>query len=220
MPKHIKRYIKPRRRRRRKPRVPRPTPLGLPVSGHCRMRYTEQITLDPGVGGTIATYVFRANSLFDPNYTASGHQPMTFDQVSAFYNHYVVTGARITVKSYDHQQQSANMLGIMLNDDLTVPTSTAEVIEQRKCRYKIMAPQNKVTSVSQNYSAKRFFNVSDVKDNVTRIGAPVTTDPTDQAFFTVFALPLVSGQDTEPINCIVTIDYIAQFSEPKDITSS
>lgn len=35
-------------------------------------------------------YVFRANSLFDPNFTGGGHQPKGFDQLTAFYSRFRV----------------------------------------------------------------------------------------------------------------------------------
>lgn len=48
--------------------------------------------------GVVSSYVFRANDCFDPDLTGSGHQPMGFDQMMAFYNHFCVTHARITVR--------------------------------------------------------------------------------------------------------------------------
>lgn len=43
-------------------------------------------TTSPGV------HVFRGNSLFDPDLTGTGHQPLGFDQWSAFYQSYMVYG--------------------------------------------------------------------------------------------------------------------------------
>lgn len=42
-----------------------------------------------------AAYVFRANSLFDPDFTGVGHQPRGFDQLMALYERYVVTGVKV-----------------------------------------------------------------------------------------------------------------------------
>jgi len=42
--------------------------------------------------------VFRANSLYDPNYTGGGHQPNGFDQLIAAYNHFTVISSKIRVK--------------------------------------------------------------------------------------------------------------------------
>ena len=186
------------------------------------MRYVQNVVLDVGVVGIISKYVFRANSLFDPNVTGGGHQPMTFDQMSVFYNHYVVSGAKITVKAYstDDAASVPTLVGVMLNDDTTTPSNFTEVLEQRKGRYTIVNPSQKAVTVSQTYSAKKFFNITDIKDNLTRIGAAIDKDPVDDAYFTIYALPMNGSTDTGAFNCIVTIDYTAHFSEPRDIATS
>jgi len=48
--------------------------------------------------GVVSTQVFSANGAFDPDVTGTGHQPMGFDQMMAFYNHYCVTHARLHVR--------------------------------------------------------------------------------------------------------------------------
>jgi len=45
----------------------------------------------------ITAQVFRANSLYDPDYTGGGHQPNGFDQIIAAYQHFTVTDAKIRV---------------------------------------------------------------------------------------------------------------------------
>lgn len=61
------------------------------------LRYAQTNTLDVGNFGT-AQQVFRANSLYDPDFTGTGHQPNGFDQLMVAYNHFVVTRARINVR--------------------------------------------------------------------------------------------------------------------------
>jgi len=60
------------------------------------MKWATYSYIDTGTGNTFGTnYVLRANSLFDPNYTASGStevnaQPKYFDTFSYLYNNYRV----------------------------------------------------------------------------------------------------------------------------------
>jgi len=48
--------------------------------------------------GTVASYVFALNGCFDPDITGTGHQPMGFDQMMAFYNHYCVVRTKAVVR--------------------------------------------------------------------------------------------------------------------------
>lgn len=71
--------------------------IGLPKRIFAKLRYTET-GLD--VSTAAATYrslkTFRAQSLYDPNYSDAGNQPLYFDQLSAMYSNYRVRGAKIT----------------------------------------------------------------------------------------------------------------------------
>jgi hypothetical protein len=57
------------------------------------MRYYEE-TAQTSTAGGFSTQIYNLNSLFDPDRTGSGHQPMGFDQVSALYSKYLVTAVR------------------------------------------------------------------------------------------------------------------------------
>jgi len=57
--------------------------------------YVESIVHTPG--SFQEDYQYNLNSLFDPNRTGTGHQPLGFDQWATFYNRYVVTGVYFKV---------------------------------------------------------------------------------------------------------------------------
>lgn len=200
------------------------TRLGFPRQQKTKMKYVDSFVLDIGVAGAIAKHAFRANSIYDPDYTGTGHQPMMHDLWLQLYNHYVVTGSRITLRVYDSSpvNTTPKLLGIMLNDDLTTPSTWSEVLEQGTTKYTIVNPgnPNKVPAVSCNYSARKFFNVTDIKDNVNRIGAAQGNNPSDEAYFTCFALPYDQTSDLGAFRVLVTIEYAVDFSEPKDQAGS
>jgi len=204
---------------------------GFPNNRIVRIRYAERIPMAPTVGFSSTFHNMRANSCFDPNATGTGHQPLGFDQYSIFYNHYVVLGSKITVRwiaeNPDSNDRNAILCGVKLTDD---PTSIApsgsnfDNLSERGMSYRIMIPndQNVMTvRTGAKFSAKKFFNVKDVKDNVPRLGAAVTGNPPEEALYQLW---FCSANDAAVSGVImqafVTIDYIVQFSEPKDIPQS
>ncbi len=78
----------------RNPRVG-PFPTVYPAVLH----YTDYFDVAQAVN-TLAYTNFRANSLYDPDATGIGHQPLFFDQLSALYAHYRVTALRYSVKFF------------------------------------------------------------------------------------------------------------------------
>lgn len=65
-----------------------------PDSVHLKLAVGFLITLDLSTTG-YDEYIFRANSLFDPDFTGTGYQPIGFDEWSAFYNRYRVKESRV-----------------------------------------------------------------------------------------------------------------------------
>lgn len=53
------------------------------------MRYSETFSQSVAVGSNFS-YIYNANSLYDPNRTGVGHQPRGFDQLTPLYNRYRV----------------------------------------------------------------------------------------------------------------------------------
>lgn len=63
-------------------------------------RYVQQVLLSAEniTGLTGSEYAWRLNSLYDPDFTGVGHQPLGFDQMVLFYNNYTVYKVNMTVK--------------------------------------------------------------------------------------------------------------------------
>lgn len=72
------------------------SPSGAPDRQMCKLRYSQAITL-AGSTGAAGVQVMRGNSLFDPDKTGTGTQPLYFDQWSAMYNNYVCYASQIKV---------------------------------------------------------------------------------------------------------------------------
>lgn len=198
----------------------RAVPSGMPTQKVAKLRYSENVLITSSTGILTET-LFRANSIFDPNQSGAGHQPMGHDQWAALFNHYVVLGSkiRVSVVNNDTTKEPANV-GVYLSDGKTLSyTQANEYIEARKGQYRTIDPSNTRTIIINNkFSAKRFFNVKDVKDNIDRLGGTMGSNPGDDAYYHVWYQVMTGNSDS--IRLQIVIDYIVLFSEPKELGQS
>jgi len=195
--------------------------FGFPKTKMVRMRYctNEKYNL---AGGRFQKQ-WKANGLYDPEITTGGHQPMGLDQWYLFYNHYVVVGAAIscTVSGSDSSETGSLGINMLLSDDATVPSSLSTLVEEGRGTTQMQGGFNAIgtRTVRGKYSAKKFFNIKDIKDNVTRLGSPMGADPNELAVFTI-TIEDPALNTTSDISILTVIDYIVLLSEPKDLAPS
>ncbi|AXH73398.1 MAG: putative capsid protein [Circoviridae sp.] len=69
-----------------------------PLTQVAKMNYHTVISIACGSANVPYIYEMRANSIYDPDKTGSGHQPSNRDKWAAIYSEYCVIGAKITVQ--------------------------------------------------------------------------------------------------------------------------
>lgn len=193
-----------------------------PYARICKMRYVERTTLIVTTG-IMMHHVFRANSVWDPSFTTTGHSCYYYDQMAAKYNHYTVYGSKMTVTAsqLDNVPQ-ANVVGVNLQPGSSSPAGWywGTYIEAKQGEFRHMSASNAIKPVKfgATFSAKKFFNVKDVIDN-QNLRAAVDTNPAEEAFFDLWMQPHDQVSDTA-VDFVVVIDYIVKWTEPKDIDGS
>ncbi len=221
-----KAYVAGRRRGRR-----RRTRLALsiiPKSNVKRFRYCSDISIDPTLGA-VATHVFRANNMTGPDYGGTGgpasdaHQPYGFDQVvGPMYNFYTVVGSKITCRFSLGQPgdsvQNAMMCGIYLKDDATAVTDMNLIRERGMSRW-VNITNNQNKGMAKKFSAKRFFNITDIKDN-SQLSGSADTGPQRNAYFHVWACSVAPNVNASNTVVNVMIEYIAVLHEPNQYVKS
>jgi len=204
-------------------------PSGMPLARTCRLRYTSSKQFDCA-SQTVPWNNFAANGIYDPDLATGGEQPMGFDQWAALFNHYIVKGAKITMYvSYDDLTASSLpepcVVGILLSDSISVPyTDWKGLVECGKGSHRFIGTMGGpgITKVVAKFSARKFFNIKSIRDNTRNtIGSVNTANPTDLAVFICWGQQTNAAAITsQKLNVNFIIDYIVEWSEPKEIGRS
>lgn len=101
-------------------------------------------------------YVFRGNSVFDPDYTGTGHQPLYYDQYGAIYNRYCVAGSAIQLDVINDAGGAALQYTVEPSTNVSTFTDISAVYEQSRAGApKIVPIAARVSSRFKRYASTR-----------------------------------------------------------------
>lgn len=192
-----------------------------------KLPYTDVQAFSGGLGGTHHLQVYRMSSIFDPDFTNAGAQPLAHDEYATFYEKYQVIGAKCTT-TFRWADPSASTDGPALvfawpDADSTAPSTLTTKMERYPGKWRILNPPgtggDQTTKIINYYSAKKFFNFKDIQDE-HQIKAPFTADPLLDAFLVTGCQDMEGGDTTDRILTVTTISYLVRLLEPKPILGS
>lgn len=221
-PSNTKMTVRNKKNYRRKYRLKtgfKSTFYGMPKQKLASFKYCDTINLTPGA--TVGSYRFSANGMYDPNITGTGHQPLGFDQLMAFYDQYTIIASKIHIK-WLNQNSNPLFCGLFLNDDTTtIPVSQTDFMEQTNSKYAILTPptgSQDILTQKGGFSAKKDLGISKPLSASQLLGT-ASTNPSEQMYYELFYY--ASGDTTaNSIKAYVTITYIAVLTERKDLIAS
>lgn len=184
----------------------------FPYKMHAVLRYSEVVSINPSTG-IPGHYLFRANGIFDPNYTGTGHQPYGHDQYAAIYNHYQVLESTITMSPA--QGNLDGIYGITLLADTTPEADYDTIREMKSTRMSITKDSNGSApqTVTNYFNSKTFFNKS---EQSALFGA----SPADSFYFDCWNEGRTNGVAGQNIPFLITITYKVMMFEPKKLGQS
>ena len=181
------------------------------------LRYCDAKTLDSTAGAS-AKANFSANSLHDPDRTGTGHQPYGYDQYAAIYNHYKVLRSKITcigVTTSPGVTAGNLVLGIGLKDDTTTESDVSTLREAKGANFAVMSSYQKATVSNYWKKSLNFPN-----DGTYSTAAPIGSNPAEEMFFSVFSCHMDGSTEGGGCNIVITIEYVVEFFELKDLGQS
>jgi len=133
-----------------------------PSFAYARMRYVEGIFISTSADNVANIYVYRANSVYDPNKTGVGHQPTNRDYWAERYRDYCVISSVCTVKYVRNLGNTHNPEGIMkvytanAADETNYPDKTSELLEYKGAGCKMIG--GVLDDTTQKNKSKAYFN--------------------------------------------------------------
>lgn len=201
---------KKRVRRRRKAKIP----LGImPTNSKVvKLVYKDDWTLNAVTADIAYQAYFSACSLYDPDRTGVGHQPKNFDQMAQYYQHYTVLGAKLSIRGINAGGTDVPMMVFAIKTDSIAPSNLAsknQLLEAAGSKYMYLGKDGKDSHLTSTYSKKKTWG----KSATDKLTATTTASPADEIFWQVSAINTKSGQIPDVVPIIVTIEYIALFTE-------
>lgn len=202
-------------------KAPTVLPIGQKFKRTLRY-YSKGLSLNPGAAGVLATYVISANGLYDPDITGVGHQPMGFDQLMAFYNHYTVIGSRLKATFLNNDATNDCIVGVYTASDSSLTTvAIGTLIEQGDITYTYC---NNATIGGNNSTIIRSVGIGKYmgRSNILSeddFRGDVSNNPAEQVYFHCVAAPTGTA-DMSALTLNIEIEYITIFTEPRELAAS
>lgn len=202
-------------------RPPKPTiqrnylPFG--DSFMAKLPYKDTYVITNNTNQTSTKHTFFLNSLFDIDNTGIGHQPRQYDQISIFYQKYIVYGTKVTITFYD---PSADGVTVGYRIHITDSQTSTDL----KSYSQIAELQNVWSKPINNTGSQRLTKTiyvpSSVPFGITKqmyntqtdlYGAKTTETPIRNVIFDVFSID-ENGSSTSVKFTISTVQYCKLYA--------
>lgn len=176
-------------------------------------RYVQQISISPGV--TASAHSFRINSMYDPDFTGTGHQPLFRDVMSGIYARYRVNSVKYKITC---MQGNANQLlvGVFATQDTGYNPNLDQfqnIIEKRNTDWRFQNVNTPPVVLKGRLTCAKVAGVTRqaYKDERSYSGA-VGADPALPLFLTIFCQELLSG--SPGVQFMVELEFNTTYYEP------
>lgn len=220
----VDRYRSSARTRRVQPNVSDTmvsTKFGMPDVFETTLVYCDSIILTPGVTN-FQEKVYNMNSLYDPDTAIGGGQPYWFDQLTAMYNRYSVTGSKlIATFTYDRSSSSTAagpwICGVSGDANTTLSSSNASVLcASQNTDYQVFGPNSDKVDALGWYSPRKCLNL-DADDEA--IGSAISGSPAKNWYNHVWATAQGTSTTTT-VNVLVRMEFRVRFTQLLDNAGS
>lgn len=186
--------------------------FGFPSTIITKLRYVDTYTLT-STTGSMATQIWRANSLFDPDETGVGHQPLYRDEYAGIYNHYVVLGSKITAYVCNVSSGSALTVGLTGDDDASLSLTSTTRMEQNNSTFTMLGKTGSghdCATLVCTYEPRRDTGIDAKADG--KASTAQGSNPDENYNWALWCTSTDSSA-TNTLNALVEIEFTVKYSE-------
>ncbi|WP_445779495.1 hypothetical protein [Shewanella sp.] len=195
----------------------------IPDTTVVRLKYCDDLTITVPNSPVGTNYLFRCNSIFDPDFTGTGHQPLGHDQWSQFYERYVVTKATLTAtfkSTYGEVNQPTNVGVCLIANTSAAITSADNFAENNRTTYGYVCRDLGMTRITKVFKPNDFFGNENIIDDDEK-GALFGANPIDGAYWQLKMWhPSQGFPVAAPLFVNVAITYECVLRERKELVGS
>jgi len=164
--------------------------------------------------GSLGIYQWRTNSLFDPNFTGTGHQPYGFDQMKTYYASYLVTSSVIAAECLS-SAATVCLAGVATSAESSTGITTADgYLESGKGQGGLL-----YSSSTRGFESK--WSLSSIADHdPADYSALISASPVNSDFYTVFVQDAYALASTATLFVTICIEYEVTWKDPVTFASS
>lgn len=205
-------------RRTHKTYIPRwvSTKNPIPQTMHTTLWYSQVVALNPAAFG-IGLHTFRANDLYDPDYTGVGHQPMGFDQLMALYGKFTVLKSKLTIYPASNNVGGNGWLAVRT---CTTPTGVSSLEDFTESSGAVIRSYNEATTtspISTSYSMAESYPGASISDE--GLWGTASGIPAELNYHQVAYLAAGTGDPPE-MNILCQVQYEVVFHDPIVLAAS
>lgn len=192
----------------------------LPPSRRMSLAYAERVRLVESAALAGANWAFSLNSLYDPNVSGTGSQPVGFDQISAFYGQYRVWRVRVKI-TFSNLVTSTSFVGAFPTYQAVAPASPSAWFCQPYGKSDRVEPTSGVSTrvIYMDVDLPLILGLtrSQYDNDMDFVGTP-SGSPTRAAILIVWMVG--SSGTAASVDAQVQLEYQAQFSQPLPLNVS
>jgi hypothetical protein len=194
--------------------------FGFPKRLITQLRYAayEGLVLT-STAGSVNKYFFSTNSIFDPDRTSTGHQPLYRDTYAAIYNQYAVVKSTIKVRFMNYNTALYWNAGLVIEDDNAGSSVLDTIGEQNTSMGTLLGPissSKSTADMTYTWQCERDLNIDPYTSELYK--TPVASNPNEEQFFCIWGNDAGSGTSLLAFQAEITYDVL--FSELTTPTQS